>query len=130
MVQPLSFKRYRFPAEVVRYAVWLYFRFSFSLRDVEELLAEREIAVSREAIRCWVNKFGPLIAANLRRRRPSPTGRWHLDEMVVKIGGQRMWLAGGRRRRRGHGHARPETPQQTGRSEAAPAVAETPGRAP
>ena len=92
MVQPLSFKRYRFPAEVIRYAVWLYFRFSLSLRDIEELLAQRGIAVSREAIRCWVNKFGPLIAANLRRRRPSPTGRWHLDEMVVKIAGQRMWL--------------------------------------
>ena len=63
-----------------------------SLRDVEDLLAERGIEVSREAIRCWVNKFGPLIAANLRRRRIAPTGRWHLDGMVVKIGGRRMWL--------------------------------------
>ena len=80
------------PGEVIRYAVWLYFRFTLSLRDVEELLAQRGIEVSREAIRCWVNKFGPLIAANIRRRRVSPTGRWHLDEVVVKIKGRRMWL--------------------------------------
>ena len=72
------------PAEVIRYAVWLYDRFTLSLRDAEELLAQRGIQVSREAIRYWVNKFGPQIAANLRRRRPRPTGRWHLDEMVVK----------------------------------------------
>jgi len=63
-----------------------------SLRDVEELMAQRGIEVSREAIRCWVNKFGPLIAANLRRRRPCPTGRWHLDEMVCKIGGRRTYF--------------------------------------
>src|SRR5436305_6126643 len=91
-MQPISFKRHRFPAEVIRYAVWLYFRFTLSIRDVEELLAQRGIEVSRESVRCWVNKFGPLIAANLRRRRTAPTGRWHLDEMVVKIGGRRMWL--------------------------------------
>ena len=89
---PISFKRHRFSPDVIRYAVWLYFRFTLSIRDVEELLAERGIEVSREAIRCWVIKFGPLIAANLRRRRTAPTGRWHLDEMVVKIGGRRMWL--------------------------------------
>jgi putative transposase len=89
---PISFKRHRFAPDVIRYAVWLYFRFTLSIRDVEELLAQRGIEVSREAIRCWVIKFGPLIAANLRRRRCAPTGRWHLDEMVVKIGGLRMWL--------------------------------------
>lgn len=55
-------------------------------------MAERGIVVSREAIRCWVIKFGPLIAANLRRGRPRPSGRWHLDEVVVKIGGRRMYL--------------------------------------
>ena len=55
-------------------------------------MAERGIEVSYETIRCWTIKFGPLIAANLRRRRPPPSGRWHLDEMVVKIGGRRMWL--------------------------------------
>jgi transposase-like protein len=91
MVQPISFKRHRFPPDVIRHAVWLYFRFTLSIRDVEELLAQRGIEVSREAVRCWINKFGPLIAANLRRRRMAPTGRWHLDEMVVKIAGRRMY---------------------------------------
>jgi putative transposase len=91
-MRPISFKRHRFPPDVIRYAVWLYFRFTLSVRDVEELLAQRGIEVSREAVRCWVIKFGPLIAANLRRRRSPPTCRWHLDEMVVKIGGQRMYL--------------------------------------
>lgn len=88
----ISFKRHRFPPDVIRYAVWLYFRFTLSIRDVEELLAQRGIEASRKAVRCWVNKFGPLIAAILRRRRSPPTGRWHLDEMVVRIGGQRMYL--------------------------------------
>jgi transposase-like protein len=92
VTRPLSFKRHRFPADVIRHAVWLNFRFTLSLRDVEELLAQRGIEVSYETIRCWTIKFGPTIAANLRRRRRSPTGRWHLDEMVCKIGGRRMWL--------------------------------------
>jgi putative transposase len=91
-VRLLSFKRHRFPPAVIRQAVWLYFRFTLCIRDVEELLAQRGIEVSREGVRCWVIKFGPLIAANLRRRRPSPTGRWHLDEMVSKIAGRRMYL--------------------------------------
>ncbi len=56
------------------------------------MLAHRGIDVSYETIRCWTIKFGPVIAANLKRRRPSPTGRWHLDEMVVRVGGRRMWL--------------------------------------
>jgi putative transposase len=91
-MSPISFKRHRFPADVIRQAVWLYFRFTLSIRDVEELLAQRGIEVSREAIRCWVIKFGPSIAVNLRRRRWSPTARWRLDEMVVKIAGKRIWL--------------------------------------
>jgi putative transposase len=91
-VKPLSFKRHRFPGSVICQAVRLYFRFTLSIRDVEELMAERGVVVSREAIRCWVIKFGPLIAANLRRRRSQPIGRWHLDEVVVKIGGRRMYL--------------------------------------
>jgi transposase-like protein len=91
-MRPISFKRHRFPPEVIRHAVRLYLRFTLSLRDVEELLAQRGIEVSYETIRCWTVKFGPLIAANLRRRRCPPTGRWHLDEMVVKIRGRRMWL--------------------------------------
>jgi putative transposase len=89
-MQPVSFKRHRFPADVIRYAVWLYFRFTLSFRDVEELLAQRGIEASYEAIRCWTPKFGPAFAQNLRRSRPKSTGRWHLDEMVVKIGGERM----------------------------------------
>jgi putative transposase len=72
--------------------VWLYFRFTLSLRDVEKLLAQRGVEVSYETIRCWIAKFGPQIAANLRRRRSPPTGRWHLDEMFVRIGGRKMWL--------------------------------------
>ena len=92
LIKPLSFKRHRYPGEAIRYAVWLYFRFTLSLRDVEELLAQRGIEASREAVRCRGNTFGPQIAANIRRRRDRPTGRWHLDEVVVKIKGRRMWL--------------------------------------
>jgi len=69
-MRALSFKRHRFPAEVIRYAVWLYFRFTLSFRDVEELLAPRGIEFSYETIRCWTVKFGPRIARNLKRRRP------------------------------------------------------------
>jgi transposase-like protein len=72
--------------------VWLYFRFTLSLRDVEELLAERGIDVSYETIRCWTIKFGPQIARRLKRLRPSPSPRWHLDEMVCNVGGRRMYL--------------------------------------
>src|SRR5450755_31252 len=91
-MQAVSFKRHRFPPDVIRQAVWLYFRFTLSLRDVEEMLAERGIETNYETIRCWALKFGRLFAQNLRRSRPRPTGRWHLDEMVVKISGKRMWL--------------------------------------
>ena len=91
-MKPLSFKRHRFPADVIRHAVWLYFRFSLSLRDVEEMLAARGIEVSYETIRCWTRKFGPLIARRLKKRRPAPSPRWHLDEMVCWIGGRRMYL--------------------------------------
>jgi hypothetical protein len=90
-MQAVSFKRHRFPPDIIRHAVWLYFRFTLSFRDVEEMLAERGIDASYEAIRCWSVKFGRLFAQNLRRSRPRPTGRWHLDEMVVKINGKRMW---------------------------------------
>ncbi|MEA3012564.1 MAG: putative transposase [Sphingomonadales bacterium] len=91
-MDPLSFKRHRFGPDVIRHAVWLYFRFTLSLRDIEELLAERGIEVSYEAIRFWTIKFGPRIAANLRTTRPSPSPRWHLDEMVCSVGGKRMYL--------------------------------------
>jgi transposase-like protein len=91
-MQPVSFKRYRFPPDIIRHAVWLYFRFTLSFRDVEKMLAERGIEASYETVRCWSVKFGRLFARNLRRSRPRPTRRWHLDEMVVKINGKRMWL--------------------------------------
>ncbi|HRH20619.1 MAG TPA: IS6 family transposase [Brevundimonas sp.] len=91
-MRPISFKRHRFPADVIRQAVWLYFRFTLSFRDVEEMLAQRGIEVSYETIRSWTIKFGPLIAQNLKRRRPAPSPRWHLDEVVCNIGGKRMYL--------------------------------------
>lgn len=91
-MQPISFNRHRFPAGVIRPAVWLYFRFSLSLRGVEELLAQRGIEVSCETIRCWTINFGPLIAKRLKKRIGSPSPRWHLDEMVCWIGGRRMYL--------------------------------------
>ena len=90
-MKPISFKRHRFPADVIRYAVWLYFRFSVSLRDFEELMVHRGIVVSHETIRCWTIKFGPLITRRLKKRRWPPTPRWHLDEMVCRIGGKRMY---------------------------------------
>ena len=91
-MQAVSFKRHRYPPDVIRQALWLYFRFTLSFRDVEEMLAQRGIEASYETIRCWNLKFGREFARNLRRSRPKPTGRWHLDEMVVKIAGRRMWL--------------------------------------
>lgn len=91
-MRQISYKRHRFPPEVIRQAVWLYFRFTLSLRDVEDLLAERGIDVSYETVRCWVDKFGPAIAANIRRSRPRPCSVWHLDEMVVRINGKRMFM--------------------------------------
>jgi putative transposase len=91
-VRPISFKRHRFPPDVIRHAVWLYFRFTLSFRDVEELLAQRGIEVSYETIRAWTIKFGPQIARNLKRRRSAPSQRWHLDEVVSKIGGRHMYI--------------------------------------
>jgi len=77
---------------VIRYAVWLYYRFTLSLRDVEELLAERGIAVTYETVRYWTNRFGPAFAANLRRARPQSHRTWLLDAMIVRIGGKRMYM--------------------------------------
>ncbi len=83
---------FRFPWAIIQHAVWLYARFTLSLRDVEELLAERGIAVSYETVRAWVARFGPAIARGLRARRPGSNGRWHLDEVSVSVGGRRMYL--------------------------------------
>src|ERR1700682_3851181 len=87
-----SYRGYRFPPEVIAHAVWLYFRFHLSLRDVEDLLAERGIIVSHEAIRLWCTRFGPTYAAGLRRRRAQSGDKWHLDEVLLKIRGKRHWL--------------------------------------
>ena len=91
-MKPISFKRHRFQPGVIRLAVCLYFRFTANLRDVEDMLAERGHMVSYEIVRCWVNKFGPAFAANIRRRRGRADCVWHLDEIVVKIIGERMFM--------------------------------------
>jgi putative transposase len=88
----LSYRRHRFPPVFIQHAVWLYLRFTLSYRDVEDLLAERGLDISYETVRSWVLKFRPVIAQRLRRRRPRPSDRWHLDEMVVRIAGERMYL--------------------------------------
>jgi transposase-like protein len=89
---PLSYSGYRFPADIIQRAVWMYLGFTLSYRDVEELLAERGIVVTYESIRRWVLTFGPAIARRLRTGRPKPHDRWHLDEMAVRIGGKQMYL--------------------------------------
>jgi putative transposase len=92
VMRPISYVRHRFPPDIICHAVWLYLRFTLSYRDVEDLLAARGLGVSYETVRRWVLKFGPAIARNLRHTRPRPDGQWHLDEMVVSINGQRMYL--------------------------------------
>ena len=89
---PISYRRHSFPQTVVQHAVWLYLRFTLSYRDVEELLAQRGLDLSYESVRCWVPKFGPMIARRLRQCRARPSYYRHLDEMVVRIAGKRMYL--------------------------------------
>ena len=89
---PLCYRRHRFPPEIIQHAIRLYLRFTLSYRDVEELLAERGLDISYETVRRWVLKFSPTIARRLRQRRPRPSDRWHLDEMVIRIAGVRMYL--------------------------------------
>lgn len=88
----ISYKRHRFPQQIIAHAVWLYFRFQLSLRLAEELLLERGIVVSYETIRRWGLKFGPAYAKQLRRRRSSLQDVWHLDEVVISIAGRKHWL--------------------------------------
>ena len=88
----ISYKRHWFPPEIIAHAVWLYVRFNLSLREVEEMLLERGIDVSYETVRRWTVKFGPEIARALRRRQGRPGDVWHLDEVVVRIGGKKYWL--------------------------------------
>src|ERR671939_2180138 len=87
-----SYAGYRFPAEIISHAVWLYFRFPLSLRHVDEILAARGIAVSHETIRQWGLKFGQAVANQIRRRLPRAGDKWHLDEVAVKIAGVKHWL--------------------------------------
>jgi len=90
--EPSAYRGYRFPAEVIHHAVWLYHVFSLSLRDVELILAERGIIVSHESIRRWCETFGAGFARRLRRRRPQPGDTWHLDEVFLRINGEQHYL--------------------------------------
>src|SRR3954468_17274852 len=83
---------HRFPPEGIGHAVWLYFRFPLGLRMVEEILAARGVTVSHETVRQWALKFGQDFANEIRRRLPRAGDKWHLDEVVVKIAGQKHWL--------------------------------------
>ncbi len=89
---PALYRRHRFPAEIISHTVWLYFRFALSFRDVEEVMAVRGITLTYETIREWSLKFGQTYADELRRRRPRPGDKWHLDEMFIKINGKDHYL--------------------------------------
>ena len=88
----LSYHRHRYPSVVIQQAIWLYFRFPLSYRDVEDMLAERGIDVSYETVRRWALKFGAIIARKLRRGRSRPDVRWHLDEVFVSINGRQLYV--------------------------------------
>jgi putative transposase len=88
----LNYKGFRFPPEIISHAVWLYFRFSLSFRDVEELLAQRDVVVTYETVRQWCLKFGQMYANALRHRRPRCGDKWHLDEVFLTIRGERHYL--------------------------------------
>jgi len=79
------YKRYRFSSEIIQYAVWLYYRFNLSHRDIEDLLSERGISVSYEAIRLWCNKFGPKYASKLKRKHHGYGDTFFIDEVFIKI---------------------------------------------
>ena len=91
-MQKISYRRHRFHPDIIRQAIWLYFRFTMSYRDVEDLLAERGIDVSYETVRLWVLKFGRAYARRIRKRRDPAFDVWHLDEVFVNIGGKQMYL--------------------------------------
>ncbi len=86
------YKRYRFPPEIIQYAVWLYYRFNLSHRDIEDLMVERGITVSYESIRLWCNKFGPQYARRLKRRHQGFGDTFFIDEVFVKIDGKQHYL--------------------------------------
>lgn len=89
------YRRHRLPAEVIAHSVWLYLRFPLSLRTVEDLLAARGIIVSHQTVRLWVEKFGRHFAGEIRRRSAGRLGdKWHLDEVVISIGGKNIGCGG------------------------------------
>ncbi len=85
-------KGFRYPREIIAYAVWAYHRLALSTADVEDLLAARGLIVSREAVRLWINRFGQHFADCIRRDRPRPNDKWHLDEVVIMIRSKKHWL--------------------------------------
>lgn len=87
-----SYTGHRYPVEVISHCVWLYFRFPLSFREVEELMLERGVVVSHETVRRWCAKFGQCYASALRRRQPRPGDKWHLDEVFIKVNGERKYL--------------------------------------
>jgi putative transposase len=91
-VSSLSYKRHRFPPEIIAYAVWLYYRFALSFRDVEELLASKGVIVSYEAVRLWCGKFGPEFAERLRPYRRRTGRRWFVDEVFIRMNGTIHYL--------------------------------------
>ena len=88
----LTYRGYRFPPEIISYCVWVYFRFSVSYRDVEELMAERGVTVTYETIRAWCERFGRDYAKRIRARRGKLGDTWHMDEVFIKIGGRLQYL--------------------------------------
>ena len=87
-----TYKRHRFPPDIISYAVWLYYRFNLSHRDIEDLLAQRGITVSREAIRLWCIKFGALYSKRLKRKHRGYGDTFYIDEVFVKINGKQHYL--------------------------------------
>jgi putative transposase len=87
-----TYKRHRFPPDIISYAVWLYYRFNLSHRDIEDLLAERGITVSREAIRLWCIKFGAIYTRRLKRKHQGYGDTFYIDEVFVRINGKQHYL--------------------------------------
>jgi hypothetical protein len=87
-----SYRGSRFPVEIINHGVWLYYRFPLSFREVQEMKLQRGVVVFHETIRQWCVKFGQTYANGLRRRRPCPGDKWHLDEVFLTINGQRQYL--------------------------------------
>ena len=87
-----TYKRYRFPPDIISYAIWLYYRFNLSHRDIEDLLAERDINVSREVIRLWCIKFGAVYTKRLKRKHRGYGDTFFIDEVFVKINGKQHYL--------------------------------------